>query len=511
MAAMREWSTRPGRTGEDGRARPLVLALVVVALVLVAGAVVVDREGLDEPWFDLGGSAGGPSSEPESGGPATAGSDPTEAAAPDVPEPGAPPVVAEPQTAAEQGRMRPRAVARILGPRLDDPDLGRHVVGLVVDLASGEVAYERGGAARPASLTKLLTAAAVLHVLGAEHRFDTRTVLQGSPDGGRRTVVLVGGGDPYLASQPGAGESTYPERADLRTLARLTADALAQQSVSRVRVGYDDSLFTGPDASPHWEADYLPDGVVAPIRALWVDEGRPQAGFGRVEDPSRTAALRFATELRRAGRPAGLRVDGPPVVRRGGDEAVALAAVQSAPLAQIVERMLTVSDNEAAEVLAHQVGVATVGRGSFAGGVAGVRQALTELGIPLEGALFYDGSGLSRDNRLRPATLAAVLRVAASDEQPGLRAVLTGLPVAGFTGSLEYRFADTPAASWGRVRAKTGTLRGTSSLAGLATDLDGTTVAFVLAADRVRLPDTLDARDALDAAAAALAACHCSR
>ena len=123
--------------------------------------------------------------------------------------------------------------------------------------------------------------------------------------------------------------------------------------------------------------------------------------------------------------------------------------------------MLTVSDNEAAEVLAHQVGLATVGEASFAGGVAGVRQALSELGVELAAAdRWYDGSGLSRDNVLTPATLLAVLRVAASDDHPELRSVLTGLPVAGFTGSLEYRFADAAPAARGRVRAKTGTLRG---------------------------------------------------
>ena len=135
---------------------------------------------------------------------------------------------------------------------------------------------------------------------------------------------------------------------------------------------------------------------------------------------------------------------------------------------------------------------------------------MAELGVPLQGAVLYDGSGLSRDNRLDPATLVAVLRLAASDDHPELRPVLTGLPVAGFTGSLEYRFADAAPPARGRVRAKTGTLTGVSALAGVATDLDGTSVAFVLVADRVALVKTLAARDALDAAAAAIAGCHCS-
>ena len=226
----------------------------------------------------------------------------------------------------------------------------------------------------------------------------------------------------------------------------------------------------------------MPDGVVAPIRALWVDEGRPADGSGRVADPSQTAASYFAAELRATG----LVVTGSPTPHRAGAGATPVAQVESAPLSQIVERVLSVSDNEAAEVLGHQVGVATVGRGSFPGGVAGVEQATAELGVPLQGAVLYDGSGLSRDDRLDPATLVAVLRLAASDDHPDLRPVLTGLPVAGFTGSLEYRFTDTPPPARGRVRAKTGTLTGVSALAGVATDLDGTTVVFVLVADRVR-------------------------
>jgi D-alanyl-D-alanine carboxypeptidase/D-alanyl-D-alanine-endopeptidase (penicillin-binding protein 4) len=84
------------------------------------------------------------------------------------------------------------------------------------------------------------------------------------------------------------------------------------------------------------------------------------------------------------------------------------------------------------------------------------------------------------------------------------------MPVAGFTGSLTYRFAEGPALARGLVRAKTGTLTGVHALAGIAVGRDGEPMAFVLAADKVRPEDTLDARDALDRAAAALAACRCS-
>src|SRR3546814_1975983 len=63
------------------------------------------------------------------------------------------------------------------------------------------------------------------------------------------------------------------------------------------------------------------------------------------------------------------------------------------------------------------------------------------LGVPTQGATTYDGSGLSRADRLDPDTLTAVLEVAASPDRPELRAVLTGLPVAGFSGRSEERRA----------------------------------------------------------------------
>src|SRR5690606_32014772 len=105
---------------------------------------------------------------------------------------------------------------------------------------------------------------------------------------------------------------------------------------------------------------------------------------------------------------------------------------------------------------------------------------LEALGVPLRGSVLYDGSGLSRDNRLDPRVLVDLIRLAADDEHPELRAVVTGLPVAGFTGSLTDRMDQGPRDGLGRVRAKTGTLTNVASLAGVATDVDGTAMAFVL-------------------------------
>jgi D-alanyl-D-alanine carboxypeptidase/D-alanyl-D-alanine-endopeptidase (penicillin-binding protein 4) len=412
------------------------------------------------------------------------------------PVPGVPEAIAEPVEPAEAGTARAAAVRRALQPGLADPALGPHVVARVADLSGGAPLLSAGRSpVVPASTLKLLTTAAALEVLGPDHEFATRVV-----QGPGNQIVLVGGGDPLLTARPAAG---LPAGADLQTLAAATADALTRGS--RVRLRYDDSLFTGPRASPRWEPDYLPDGVVSPISALWVDEGRPPTGYGRVDDPPAAAAAVFARALSRRG----IVVVGPPRPGPAPAAEVELAGVTSAPLEQIVEHVLQVSDNEAAEVLLRHVGLEQSGAGSFAGGVAGVRAVLGSLGVPLRGARLYDGSGLSRADRLDPDTLVELLRVAADPAHPELRAVLTGLPVAGATGSLTARFADGARTGRGLVRAKTGTLTGVSGLAGLVTDRTGETLVFVLVADRFRVEDTLAARAALDRLAASLASCRC--
>jgi len=410
--------------------------------------------------------------------------------------------VARPAGPSGPTSLDPARVREALAPSLHDHDLGRHVRVLVAPVQQGAApVFSSGrGVATPASTMKLLTTTAALDALGPEHTFTTKVV-----DAARGRVVLVGGGDPYLASKP-VDRATYPQRADVRTLARETAAELARDGRRRVRLGYDASLFTGPAVDPHWPADYVPDGVVAPITALWVDEGRTASGT-KVADPARAAADAFAAALRKAG----VAVRGKPRPETAPAGATELAAVRSAPLAEIVEETLTVSDNEAAEVLGHQVGLAVAGTGSFRAGAEAVEQTLTGLGVPLDGARIHDGSGLSREDRLDPRTLLAVLQLAADPGHPDLRAVVTGLPVAGFTGSLDDRFDQSAPQGRGRVRAKTGTLTGISALAGIATDRDGEAMVFALMSDKVALVDTLGARAALDDLAASLAACHCGR
>lgn len=92
--------------------------------------------------------------------------------------------------------------------------------------------------------------------------------------------------------------------------------------------------------------------------------------------------------------------------------------------------------------------------------------------MPLAGARLADGSGLDRADKVSAGLLAGLLALAAGPDHPELRPVLTGLPVAGFSGTLGDRYTATSPAT-GLIRAKTGTLTGVNSLAGTAVDAQG--------------------------------------
>ncbi|TCC21104.1 D-alanyl-D-alanine carboxypeptidase/D-alanyl-D-alanine-endopeptidase [Kribbella speibonae] len=391
-------------------------------------------------------------------------------------------------------------IGTALAAILKDPSLGPHHGIYVYDASRGKPVFSVGAATpyTPASTLKLLTTVSALATLGPDHTFATKVV-----SAGKGSIVLVGGGDPLLAVQQA---SDYPNRATLQALAQSTAKALKAQGVASVTLGYDASLFSGPAINANWEANYVPEGIAAPTSALWVNEGRLSPGMAkRATSPALAAATSFQKLLTQYGIKVG-------AAKAAAAPAAAkpLAQVKSPTLGQIVEYVNLHSDNDGAEVLLRQVGVATGNGGSYAGGVKGLRATLTKLGLDVSKARIYDGSGLTRSNKVPLDLLAGAVRVAVSKDHPELRHLLSGLPVAGFNGSLRERFTSAGTGTGtGLVRAKTGTLTGVHSLAGYARDRSGTLLVFAIASDSVPVPKTLDARAALDRATAALANCGC--
>ncbi len=415
----------------------------------------------------------------------------------DAPPPAPAPAVLAPidPTASTAPAPTPAGVRAQIGPALSGRLAAASV--LVVDPGTGTVLYARRADRPriPASTTKILTAVAALSVLDPTERLPTSAYQDG------RTVYLVGGGDPTLTRR-GGGNPTAGGRASLQTLARKVA--AATDPGAQVDVVYDASAFRGPRLGPGWSAGFPAAGVVAPVSALVVDSGRVGPGASaRVADPARQAGQVFAQMLRAAG----LRVG---AVRAGTRPAGAaeVATVRSPPVADIVQRMLTESDNDYAEALAHLVGGRLLDRPTFAGGAAATEQALAGLGFAMTDVRLVDGSGLSERDRIPATTLVAVLADVARGGHPQSGTVAAGLPVAGLTGTLADRFT-TAATRPGRgfVHAKTGTLTGVVALAGIVQDADGRVLVFAVLDNAVTSIPA--ARDGVDVVASRLAQCGC--
>ena len=416
----------------------------------------------------------------------------------------------------EQATASPsaRGLAAMLGAALPPAATGDGVGIEVASAGSGQVLYaaNAGTPATPASTTKVVTAVAALATLGPDARFTT-TVRQ---VGG--TVVLVGGGDPTLAVNE-YPSSDYPRPATLAQLAAATARALKAQGNHSVRLGYDTALFSGPDMAQGWTDSLISTGNVTPVTALEADQGRLTTGGAlednddavnfrpRTADPAGMTVAAFAALLARDG----ITVTGTPGETTAPSSAPVLARVSSPPLVAMAEQMLQESNNVIAEDLARHLAIALGRPATFAGAAGADVAELRRLGITTPIALV-DGSGLSPQDAIAPQTLVRVLAVAA--RTPGLRGAVTGLPVAGFSGTLLAGgsvFGGIGGTARGVVRAKTGNLATVASLAGLVYDRSGDLLLFAIIAPRVPSADRLpQAADALDRAAAGLAACGCS-
>jgi len=456
-------------------ASPAAVALLLVGALVAGGVAAVYWQAGRRPVPIAGRPVGGPSpAEP--------------AVAP------AGPVLAALRSAGPV--LAPAAVAARLSGPLRDRRLGPRVSATVIDLATGSTLYDANGSrpAAPASTTKLTTAVAVLASYPADHRFRTRVVAGARPG----QVVLVGGGDPTLSAAPAGTPTVYPGAARLADLAA----AVRRSGVRPASVLVDGSLFTGPAFGPRWDPRDVAGGYVAPITAVMLDGGRLPGADPRSEHPARSAHPDLD-----AGRALGALLGVPARavgLGRAAPGARLLGQVSSPPLGRILEHTLLASDNVLAEVLARQVALAQHRPASFAGAAAAVRAVLGRLGVDVTGDGLLDGSGLSPADRLTPALLAGLLRVASSPQHPELHPLFAGLPVGGYDGTLDDRYrAGPPAAAAGSVRAKTGTLTGVSCLAGVVQTNGGRLLAFAVLTDRA--PRVLDAEAALDTAAAALA------
>lgn len=306
----------------------------------------------------------------------------------------------------------------------------------------------------PASTQKIVVAAAALDLLGDDFTYTTRVVAPSAPADGviDGDLVLVGGGDPVLSS------SWYPtSNLELRPVFNHTsldtlADRVLEAGVTQITGSvlgdgsrYDDEFF-----APGWG-----NGVAGleggPYDAALVNDARVLGEEQRADEPNSAAAREFTRLLRERG----ITVDGEGTAGSAStiESSVEVATIESAPLTEIVEEMLTNSDNNTAELMVKEIGVAASpdAGGTRQAGLDAIAERLDSWGVDTTGIVLADGSGLSPENRLTCAALLEVLQRSGPTETIG-----SALPVAGESGTLADVFVDHPVA--GRLLGKTGTL-----------------------------------------------------
>jgi D-alanyl-D-alanine carboxypeptidase/D-alanyl-D-alanine-endopeptidase (penicillin-binding protein 4) len=299
----------------------------------------------------------------------------------------------------------------------------------------------------PASTMKIVTAAVAEAVLGPFDVYTTRVTGSVDADGTiKGDLYLVGGGDPVLTTDewPNSGVQTYPPINTTRLEA--LADAVVAKGVKKI-VGdvvgdgsrYDDEWF-----APSW-TDQVKGVEAGPYDALLVNDSRATATQLAL-NPAEGAAKVFLDLLTSRG----VQIVGKAASGQSADSNE-IATVNSQPMSKVLEEMLTTSDNNTAEMVLKEIGLQTSGIGSRDAGAKAVESTLRSWGVPMDGVLLADGSGLSHDDRLTCAALVAVLQ-----HGNPIDAVGSGLPIAGKTGTLAGSFTGTALVD--RLHAKTGTL-----------------------------------------------------
>ncbi|KAA6463187.1 D-alanyl-D-alanine carboxypeptidase/D-alanyl-D-alanine-endopeptidase [Acidobacteria bacterium AB60] len=153
-----------------------------------------------------------------------------------------------------------------------------------------------------------------------------------------------------------------------------------------------------------------------------------------------------------------------------------LAKRVSVPVAEDIMVTNKLSQNLHAELLLRLLGKVHGTEGSFAEGTRVVRQFLLGAGVDDNDFFFYDGCGMSMDDRIAPRALTKLLAYAS--RQSWGAAWKATLPVAGVDGTLSGRFKNSPLR--GKISAKTGTLNESSALSGYVTTASGKTLAFAV-------------------------------
>lgn len=430
----------------------------------------------------------------------------------------------------------------ILGPFRDHPLVEKSTLAVqVVNLETGDEVFTLNGdtALVPASVTKVLTAAAALRTLGPSYRFKTEFlhvddinedgVLEGD-------LYIRGTGDPSLVV-----EKLWKMLQDLQIEGVVEIDG---------DIIFDDSWFDREHLIAGWRKPVdLASGPAyfAPISALSLNYNTvsivvaPAFKAGeparvQLETPAEVIVIESTIETVRAGKRSWIQIErevdpkthvvtftmegaipvgsdterhyrsvGNPIawtmsatdallkqtgIKLNGrfkldetpDEAEVLVSHYSPPLHELLNHTNKYSSNIMAEHILKAMGAELKGDpGTTENGVEVVREYLDELGIPRSEYTLVNGSGLTRDARLAPSHVNAVMLDMYHHPQVAPE-FMASLAVGGVDGTLRRRFDEAP----GAVRGKTGSLNSVYCLTSYVRAGNGESYALTFFANELR-------------------------
>jgi len=372
----------------------------------------------------------------------------------------------------------------------------------------------------PASNAKLLTTAAALTRLGSQFRIRTSVYQMVNRVGDQATaniLRIVGHGDPSLTDRQLQDLARQIRDRGMTQIDRLILDdqyfrgdainptwewediqagygasvnslivnqnaiglTLVPQGLGEpLQVAWDD-----PNDGPHWQINNR-SRTVATDQPEFLQVGRSfsqptlqvegQLRVGSAAEPIAISVPQplayFAARFQQALKAAGIQVKQTQVADDGmidtaqPTQAIEIAAIESAPLAELLIETNQESNNLYAEAILRSLGInrSAQSTSSLEAGLSEVKTTLTQLGVSAAGYQLADGSGLSRRNLVSPAALVETLQ--AMERSPYALAYRNSLAVAGVSGTLHHRFQNTPV--HGQLQGKTGFLSGAAALSG---------------------------------------------
>ena len=344
--------------------------------------------------------------------------------------------------------LGPESIPAAFDELLKIPTLSNPAM-IVIDGTSGQIIYEKNiySQRKPASVMKVLAAAVTLDYLDPQSVFNTTVSI--SPE--NKSIIIRGSLDPWISSDHNVA----------RKMGRASLPYMGFNTLSAVKKANGGSL-------KNYKVIYsnLYSQDVANLKAFWLKRGFKPT-FKSVSDEETLVAQ--------------------------GD---LIASENSPTVAEILKWMMLWSDNLLSERLA-RLSARAAGYSLDIKGVETIfRALLTSLEIDDSKLVVVDASGLSKKNRITAKLMGEFLYKIHKDEKYAL--LYDSLPISGVSGTLQNRFTTTAPAAVGLVRAKTGTLNGTATLAGYVESTDRHYV-FVALADEIPLGNS-----ALDKARAAI-------